>query len=100
MYNYSYLKDFKDFNSVNESLTNGSQSVCNQAFINGGIITFSDGNSVHPKEIVKVCDDAINELAEDFSRTFKFVSRINIIFLRESSRIKTMAVDKNMNMYK
>lgn len=99
MYNYSYLKDFKDFNSVNESLTNGSQSVCNQAFINGGIITFSDGNSVHPKEIVKVCDDAINELAEDFSRTFKFVSRINIIFLRESSRIKTMAVDKNMNMY-
>ena len=96
------IKDFDEYVEyypINEGLRDGSQSKCNQIFSKGPTIKFSDGQSVEPAEIVKVVNDAINYLAEDFQTTFRFAQRINIIFLRYSSKIKTMAVDENMNMY-
>ena len=96
------IRDFDTFvlgNKLFESLTNGDQSICNKAFAKGAPIFFSNGKSVTPREIVDVVTDAIKYLSEDFSRTFRFAQRINIIFLRDSERIKTMAVDEHMNLY-
>lgn len=96
------IRDFDTFvlgNKLFESLTNGDQSICNQAFENGAPITFSNGKSVTPREIVNAVNKAIRYLSDDFSRTFRFAKKINIIFLRNSERIKTMAVDENMNLY-
>lgn len=96
------IKDFDNYVKyypINEGLKDGSQSKCNQIFAKGPTIKFTDGQSVEPSAIVKVVEDAIVYLAEEFQTTFRFAQRINIIFLRYSSRIKTMAVDENMNMY-
>ena len=96
------IRDFDTFvlgNKLFESLTNGDQSICNQAFANGAPITFSNGKSVTPREIVNAVNNAIKYLSDDFSRTFRFAKKINIIFLRNSERIKTMAVDEHMNLY-
>lgn len=102
MRNLSNIRDFDsyiEYHSLNESLTDGSQSVCNKAFINGGIITFADGTSVHPKEIVNAVNEALTYLADQYARTFKFGNRLNIIYLAHSTKFKTMAVDQYMNLY-
>jgi len=95
------LKNFEDYTNVlNEDLIHGEQSICNRAFINGGLITFADGSSVHPKEIVNAVNNALMYLNSEFSRTFVFAKNtLNIIYLAHSKRYKTMAVDKNMNLY-
>lgn len=99
----SNIKDFELFidgiQMMNESLTDGSQSLCNRVFLEGKPIVFSDGSSVTPKEIVKVFDDAVIYLSDQFTRTFRFAKAINVIFLRSSNEIKTMAVDQNLNLY-
>ena len=99
------LLNIKDFDSyvydkLNEDLVHGEQSVCNRAFINGGPITFADGRSVHPKEIVAAVNKALMYLNSEYSRTFAFAkSTLNIIYLAHSNKIKTMAIDEHMNLY-
>lgn len=96
------VKNFDSFvlsNQINEGLTDSTQSICNQVFINSGLITYEDGTSVEPRDIVKAVDDAIAYLADEFSRTIDFANRLNIIYLRSSKKIKTMAVDEHMNLY-
>lgn len=102
MYSLNKIKRFDEYSSyfeLNESLTNGTQSVCNQAFANGGIIKFEDGTSVNPKEIINVVHQALEKLEDQYSRTFTFGKNINLIYLAHSNKIKTMAIDKNLNLY-
>lgn len=102
MNNLINLTDFETFvkyGPVNEGLGDGTQTICNKKFIEGGPITFADGSSVLPQQIVNVVNEAIAELSEQFTKTFEFGENINIIFLAHSSIYKTMAVDNNMNMY-
>lgn len=99
-----YLKKFDNFVKecypmLNESLNDGSQSIINQAFIKRPPIKLTNGETIYPKQIVKAVSDAINYLADDFHRTFQFVSRINIIYLCGNKKCKTMCVDEHMNMY-
>lgn len=87
-------------NVLNEDLVHGEQSALNRAFINGGPIEFEDGSSVTPKEIVAAVNSALMWLNSEYSRTFTFAKNtLNIIYLAHSNKIKTMAVDKNMNLY-
>ena len=95
------IKRFDDYmNVLNEDLVHGEQSALNKAFINGGLIEFEDGTSVTPKEIVTAVNSALMWLNSEYSRTFTFAKNtLNIIYLAHSRKIKTMAVDKNMNLY-
>lgn len=94
------IKDFDNYCALNEDLVHGEQSVCNRAFINGGPITFADGSSVHPKEIVHAVNSALSYLMNEYQRTFTFAKNtLNIIYLAHSNKIKTMAVDEHMNLY-
>ena len=98
----SLIKDFDTFSqirSLNEGLMDGMQNKCNQIFINSGPIVFSDGTSVDPKEIVNAVEGALQYLFSEYTRTMKFGSRLNVIYLRNSSKFKTMAVDEYMNLY-
>ena len=98
----SIIQDFDTFinaRHLNEGLMDGMQNRCNQIFIDSGPITFEDGTSVNPKEIVNAVDKALQYLFSEFTRTMKFGSRLNVIYLRDSGQIKTMAVDENMNLY-
>lgn len=98
----SNLIEFDDYimgGILNESLLDGSQSICNKAFINGGTITFEDGKTVDPREIVNVVDSALTYLNDQYRRTFQFGNRINIIYLAHSKIVDTMAVDKHLNLY-
>lgn len=97
----SHIKDFDSFlNPVNEGLNYGDQNICNRAFINGGPITFSDGKTLQPIEIVNVIDQARQHLVSNQPSTFRFAEEsLNIILLAHSNKIPTMAVDKYMNMY-
>ena len=95
------IKKFDDYViALNEDLVHGEQSALNKAFINGGPIEFEDGSSVTPKEIVTAVNSALMWLNSEYSRTFTFAKNtLNIIYLAHSRKIKTMAVDKNMNLY-
>lgn len=95
------IKKFDDYViALNEDLVHGEQSALNKAFINGGPIEFEDGTSVTPKEIVTAVNSALMWLNSEYSRTFTFAKNtLNIIYLAHSRKIKTMAVDKNMNLY-
>lgn len=95
------IKRFDDYVvALNEDLVHGEQSALNKAFINGGPIEFEDGSSVTPKEIVAAVNSALMWLNSEYSRTFTFAKNtLNIIYLAHSNKIKTMAVDKNMNLY-
>lgn len=96
------IKDFESYvyDTLNEDLVHGEQNTCNRAFINGGVITFPDGSSVHPKEIVNVVNKSLMYLNSEYSRTFTFAKNtLNIIYLAHSRRIQTMAIDENMNLY-
>ena len=85
---------------LNEDLIHGEQSICNKAFLNGGTITFADGGTVEPKEIIKVVDEACRFLTNEYSRTFSLANNtLNIIYLSHSKEIQTMAVDGSMNLY-
>lgn len=98
----SIIQDFDTFirsRQINEGLTDGMQNKCNQIFIDSGPITFEDGTSVQPKEIVNAVEGALQYLFNEFTRTMKFGSRLNVIYLRDSAQIRTMAVDENMNLY-
>lgn len=96
------IKDFESYvyDTLNEDLVHGEQNACNRAFINGGVITFPDGSSVYPKEIVDAVNKALMYLNSEYSRTFTFAKNtLNIIYLAHSQRIETMAIDENMNLY-
>ena len=95
------IKHYDDYiNVLNEDLIHGEQSALNRAFMNGGPIKFADGSSVTPKEIVNAVNSALMWLNSEFSRTFTFAKNtLNIIYLPHSNKIKTMAVDGNMNLY-
>lgn len=95
------IKKFDDYVvALNEDLVHGEQSALNKAFTNGGPIEFEDGSSVTPKEIVAAVNSALMWLNSEYSRTFTFAKNtLNIIYLAHSNKIKTMAVDKNMNLY-
>ena len=96
------IKDYETYvyDMLTEDLIHGEQNVCNRAFINGGPITFADGRSVHPKEIVAAVNKALMYLNSEYSRTFTFAKNtLNIIYLAHSKKIKTMAIDEHMNLY-
>ena len=94
------IKTYDEYLTLNEDLIHGEQSICNKAFINGGPIEFADGSSVKPEEIVKAVNYALMYLNLEFPHTYDFASEtLNIIYLAHSNRIKTMAVDKHMNLY-
>ena len=96
------IKDYDTFveHLLDESLLDGSQSVCNKAFLNLGTITFADGSSVTTREIVQVVEDALAYLRSEYRKTFIFGDEtLNIVYLAHSNRYKTMAVDAHMNMY-
>jgi len=95
------IKHYDEYvNILNEDLIHGEQSALNRAFMNGGPITFADGSSVTPKEIVNAVNNALMWLNSEFSRTFTFAKNtLNIIYLPHSNKIKTMAVDEHMNLY-
>lgn len=95
------IKHYDEYITIlNEDLVHGEQSALNRAFMNGGPIKFMDGSSVTPKEIVNAVNNALMWLNSEFSRTFTFAKNtLNIIYLAHSNKIKTMAVDKNMNLY-
>ena len=96
------IRDFDTFvlgNKLFENFFDANQRECNKAFAKGGPITFSNGKSVMPQDIIDVVNDALLDLSYDYSTTCKSVENINIIFLRNSERIKTMAVDEHMNLY-
>ena len=87
-------------NVLNEDIIHGEQDICDKAFAHGGPITFPDGTVVKPRDIVQAVRDAFALLKTNYTRNFQFAERtMNIIFLRQSSKIKTMAVDKHMNLY-
>lgn len=96
------IKDYDSFieYTLNEGQLLGEQHVCNKAFINGGLIKFADGSSVHPRDIVRVVEEALSYLRSDYRKTFIFGDEtLTIIYLAHSNQIKTMAVDGNMNLY-
>ena len=96
------IKDYDTFveHLLDESLLDGSQSVCNKAFLNLGTITFADGSSVTTREIVQVVEDALAYLRSEYRKTFIFGDEtLNIVYLAHSKKYKTMAVDSHMNMY-
>ena len=94
------IKTYDEFLAINEDLSNEEQSVCNRAFVNGGPIELADGTTVSPKEIVKAVSNAFMWLSTEFPTTYTFASdTLTIIFLAHSRKIKTMAVDKHMNLY-
>jgi len=96
------IRDFDTFvlgNKLFENFNDANQKKCNRAFIEGGTITFSNGESVTPRDIVKAVNNAISYLSREYPKTCSSVDNINIIFLRDSERIKTMAVDEHMNLY-
>ena len=98
------IKKFDEYYSLNESLLYGEQKDCNRAFIHGGPITFQyqDGTTatVRPEEIVRVVNEALTYLQSQYTKTFEFATKtLNIIYLAHSSKYKTMAVDKSMNLY-
>lgn len=94
------IQDYDNYCVLNEDLLHGEQSACNRAFINGGMITFADGSSVDPREIVNVVQKGISHLMSEYRKTFSFATNtLNIIYLAHSRKIKTMAVDEHMNLY-
>lgn len=95
------IKKYDEFYSLNEGLLlDGAQKDCNRAFLNSGPITFADGKSVRPQEIVKVVNDALLYLQSQYTKTFEFATKtLNIVYLAHSKKYKTMAVDKYMNLY-
>ena len=96
------LQNYENYidNALNEDLIHGEQSICNRAFLNGGPIEFEDGTSVTPRQIVNAVNEAIIYLNSEYDRTFTFAREtLNIIYLAHSNKYKTMAVDKNMNLY-
>ena len=94
------IKKYNEFYSLNESLLDGAQKDCNRAFLHGGPITFADGKSVTPQEIVNVVNEALLFLQSQYTKTFEFATKtLNIIYLAHSKKYKTMAVDKYMNLY-
>ena len=85
---------------LNEDLVHGEQDKCNNAFAHGGPITFPNGDVVKPREILYAVEQAYTELKTNYTRTFRFAERtLNVIYLRQSNKIKTMAVDKHLNLY-
>lgn len=94
------IKKYDEFYSLNESLLDGAQKDCNRAFLNSGPITFADGKSVRPQEIVNVVHEALLYLQNQYTKTFEFATKtLNIVYLAHSNKYKTMAVDKYMNLY-
>lgn len=86
---------------LNESLIHGEQRDCDDAFINSTpVITFSNGEQVRAVEIVDVVKKARHYLKAQYTRTFEFTENtLNIFYLAHSEKIKTMAIDKHMNLY-
>lgn len=94
------IKNYYEYLALNEDLKHGEQTICNQAFINGGPIKFADGTTIRPEEIVKAVGQALMHLSLEFPTTYEFANdTMNIIYLAHSNKIKTMAVDKHMNLY-
>lgn len=95
------IKHYDEYISIlNEDLVHGEQSVLNRSFMNCGRIEFEDGSSVTPKEIVNAVNSALIWLNSEYTRTFIFAKNtLNIIYLAHSNKIKTMSIDKNMNLY-
>ena len=93
------LKTYDEYSVLNEDLIN-DQTTCYRAFINGGPIDVGDGKTVSPKEICYAVKQALMWLGDEFPHTYYFAkTTMTIIFLAHSRKIKTMAVDKYMNLY-
>lgn len=97
----SYLKNFNDYTSyvLNESLGDAGQKAINRAFLNMNEIPLSNGEIIYPKDIVKVVNEAISWIAEEFRTYYSFAKDCNIIYLVNEPRCDTMAVDQYLNMY-
>lgn len=94
------IKKYDEYCSLNENLLGAERKEINRAFLKGEPIVFADGSSVKREDIVRVVTDAIQLLADQYTRTFEFANRtLNIIYLAHSAKYDTMAVDKNMNLY-
>lgn len=96
------IKKFDEYmNVLNEDLIHGEQKDCDRAFIRSTpIIDFGNGDKVKAIEIVNAVHEATRLLEVNHGRTYEFAENtLNIIYLAHSNKIKTMAVDKYMNLY-
>ena len=94
------IKNFNEYRLITESISDGHQSEINAAFRNLGVITFNDGRTVTPDEVIDVFQKAIDYLKLECPKTFYFGNKtLSIIYLVHSKKYKTMAVDSHMNLY-
>ena len=97
----TYLKSFNDFTPymLNESLGDAGQKAINRAFLNMGDIKLSNGDVIKPKDIVKVVDEAVSWVAEEFRTYYSFAKDCNIIYMINNPDCQTMCVDQYMNIF-
>ena len=97
----TYLKSFNDFTPymLNESLGDAGQKAINRVFLNMGDIKLSNGDVIKPKDIVKVVDEAVSWIAEEFRTYYSFAKDCNIIYMINNPDCQTMCVDQYMNIF-
>ena len=103
MSNLNIIKNFDEYYSLNEGISlwgDRNQRIINNAFRNLGVITFKNGQTVTPDEIIEAINEAIHYLKMECPSTFYFAEEtMKIIYLAHSSKYETMAVDSHMNLY-
>ena len=98
----TFLKSFDNYvleNPLYESLGDGGQTSINRAFLNRGPIPLSNGETINPRDIVKVVTDAVTWIAVEFRTYYSFARDANIIYVVNDPRCTTMAVDQYLNIY-